>query len=61
MFKKSIKIKQQDNADCGAAALASACAYHGLKIPIARIRQYAFTDKKGTNVLGLVEAAENLA
>lgn len=60
MFKKSIKIKQQDNADCGAAALASACAYHGLKIPIARIRQYAFTDKKGTNVLGLVEAAENL-
>jgi ATP-binding cassette subfamily B protein len=31
-----------------------------LKLPIARIRQYAFTDKKGTNVLGMIEAAQRL-
>ncbi len=46
-------IKQHDITDCGAACLASIAAYYQLQIPIARIRQYAGTDKKGTNVLGL--------
>jgi ATP-binding cassette subfamily B protein len=31
-----------------------------LKFPLSRIRQYAFTDKKGTNVLGMIEAAQKL-
>ncbi|RKW53987.1 MAG: peptidase C39, partial [Prevotella sp.] len=60
MQNKGIKIKQQDITDCGAASLASVCAYYGLTFPIARIRQYAFTDKKGTNVLGMIEAAAKL-
>lgn len=60
MDKKSIKIKQHDITDCGAACLASVCAYYGLKFPVARIRQYAFTDQKGTNVLGMIEAANKL-
>jgi len=53
-------IKQHDITDCGAACLASISAHCQLQIPIARIRQYAGTDKKGTNVLGLLEAAEKL-
>ncbi len=53
-------IKQHDITDCGAACLASISAHYNLEIPIARIRQYAGTDKKGTNVLGLIEAAEKL-
>lgn len=53
-------IKQHDITDCGAACLASVAAHYKLQIPIARIRQYASTDKKGTNVLGMVEAAEKL-
>ncbi|TAL71183.1 MAG: peptidase domain-containing ABC transporter [Bacteroidetes bacterium] len=53
----SIKVKQRDITDCGAACLASVAAYYNLKLPVARIRQLAGTDKKGTNVLGLVEAA----
>lgn len=60
MFKRSIIIKQHDITDCGAACLASVCAYYGLQFPVARIRQYAFTDQKGTNVLGLIEAANKL-
>lgn len=60
MYRKGIKIKQHDITDCGAASLASVCAYHGLQYPVARIRQYAFTDQKGTNVLGLIEAAQKL-
>ncbi|GHV21855.1 bacteriocin cleavage/export ABC transporter [Bacteroidia bacterium] len=31
-----------------------------MKFPLSRIRQYAYTDEKGTNVLGLVEAAQKL-
>ena len=59
-MKKGIKIKQHDITDCGAACLASVCAHYGLQFPVARIRQYAFTDQKGTNILGLVEAANKL-
>ena len=53
----SIKVKQRDITDCGAACLASVAAHYKLRMPVARIRQLAGTDKKGTNVLGLVEAA----
>jgi len=59
-MKKGINIKQQDITDCGAACLASVAAYFGLKYPIARIRQFAFTDKKGTNITGMLEAAGKL-
>ncbi len=55
-----IRIKQHDITDCGAACLASISSHYHLEIPIARIRQYAGTDKKGTNILGLVEAAQKL-
>lgn len=59
-INKSTKIKQHDVTDCGAACLASVSAHYGLKLPIARIRQMASTDKKGTNVLGMIEAAQKL-
>ena len=53
-------VKQHDMRDCGAACLASVAAHYRLKMPIARIRQYACTDKQGTNVLGLIQAAEKM-
>jgi len=56
----NVKVKQRDITDCGAACLASVAAWYKLLIPVARIRQYAGTDKKGTNVLGLVKAAEKM-
>ncbi len=55
-----IRIKQHDITDCGAACLASIAAYYKFKIPISRIRQMASTDRKGTNLLGLIKAAEKL-
>jgi ATP-binding cassette subfamily B protein len=58
--ERKVGIKQHDITDCGAACLASVAAHYDLKLPIARIRQYASTDKKGTNVLGMIEAAEEL-
>lgn len=55
-----MKIKQRDITDCGAACLASIASHYKLNFPVARIRQLAGTDKKGTNVLGMIEAARKL-
>ncbi len=55
-----IKIKQRDITDCGAACLASVGEHYRLRIPVARIRQIAGTDQRGTNALGMVMAAEKL-
>jgi len=55
-----MKIKQRDISDCGSACLASVAAYYHLKMPVSRIRQIAGTDKRGTNVIGMVQAAEQL-
>jgi ABC-type bacteriocin transporter len=59
-MKKSIQVKQRDVSDCGAACLASVAAYYGLHTPVSSIRQFAGTDKQGTSLLGLIEAAEQL-
>mgnify|MGYP003623260258 FL=1 len=58
MAKKT--YKQHDITDCGAACLASIASHYGLRMPIARIRQLASTDKRGTNVAGMIEAAGKL-
>lgn len=56
----SIKVKQRDITDCGAACLASVASHYKLHLPVARIRQIAGTDKKGTNLLGMIKAAEKI-
>lgn len=52
-------IRQHDNSDCGAACLASIAAHYRLGLPLARIRQLADTSSKGTNLLGMINAATN--
>ena len=56
----SIKIKQHDIKDCGAACLASIGNHYKVNIPIARIRQFASTDTRGTNVLGIIQGADKM-
>ena len=55
-----VRVRQRDITDCGAACLVSVAAYYRLLVPVARIRQLAATDQKGTTVLGMVEAAQKL-
>ncbi|WP_194774720.1 peptidase domain-containing ABC transporter [Pararhodonellum marinum] len=55
-----VKVKQRDITDCGAACLASVASYYNLEMPVAKIRQMASTDQKGTNILGLIEAATKM-
>jgi ABC-type bacteriocin transporter len=59
-MRNVIKVKQRDLTDCGAACLASVAGHHKLLLPVARIRQYATTDQRGTNMLGMVKAATKL-
>lgn len=60
MIGLEMQIKQRDLTDCGASCLASVAAHYKLKLTVAKIRQYASTDAKGANVLGLIEAATKL-
>lgn len=53
-------VKQYDIADCGAACLATISKQYGLNTSITKIREVAGTDKQGTNVYGIVKAAEGL-
>ena len=53
-------IKQHDITDCGAACLATICKQNGYKTGITQIRDVAGTDKQGTNVYGVIKAAEQL-
>lgn len=57
---RTARIRQHDVTDCAAACLASVAAYHGYRLPIARIRQLASTERTGTSVLGVVEAATRM-
>ncbi len=59
-MNKNVLIKQRDITDCGAACLASIAASYKLKLPVSKIRQIASTDQKGTNVLGMIEAADKM-
>lgn len=60
LIGRSVRIRQRDVTDCGAARLASITSFYKLKIPVSRIRQLASTDRRGTNVAGMIDAAENL-
>jgi len=59
-MKSEVKIKQRDLKDCGAACIASVSAYFGAKLSIAKIRQIAHTDTRGTNVLGMIQGLESI-
>ncbi|MCL6613197.1 MAG: peptidase domain-containing ABC transporter [Firmicutes bacterium] len=58
IIKQYVCVKQHDITDCAAACLATIAKQYGLKISISKIRQIAGTDKQGTNVLGIIKAAE---
>jgi ABC-type bacteriocin/lantibiotic exporter with double-glycine peptidase domain len=60
VIRRVPRIRQRDGSDCGAACLASIAGWHRLRVPIARVRQFAYTDTRGTTALGLVRAATRL-
>jgi ABC-type bacteriocin transporter len=60
MLNRYVCVRQSDQSDCGAAALATVALHHGRAIALQQMRELAGTDRIGTNLLGLVEAAEQV-
>ncbi|HDS07561.1 MAG TPA: peptidase domain-containing ABC transporter [Bacteroides sp.] len=57
---RKVCIRQHDSSDCGPACIASVMAFYGTRIPLARIRQMAGTDRVGTSMYGVIRALEQL-
>lgn len=53
-------IKQFDSTDCAAACLAMVCLHYKKETTITKLRDVMGTDIKGTNLIGLSNAAEEL-
>ena len=60
MLRRYACVRQNDQSDCGAAALATVALHHGRPAGLEQLRDLAGTDRVGTNLLGLVRAAEQL-
>ncbi len=59
-MKKIRGVRQHDRSDCGAACLCSIARAFGYDMPLSKMRELASTDRNGSNVMGLVEAAEKM-
>lgn len=57
---KKLAFRQRDITDCGAACLRFIGAHYRRDVPVARLRQLAGTNQRGSTALGLVEAARQL-
>jgi ATP-binding cassette subfamily B protein len=60
VFRRFALVRQNDQSDCGAAALASVARHHRIPVSLEQMRELAGTDRVGTNLLGVVRAAEML-
>lgn len=60
MFRRYACVRQNDQSDCGAAALATIAMHYGRPLALQQMRDLAGTDRIGTNLLGLLQAAEKL-
>lgn len=53
-------VRQHDTTDCAAASLAMVCLHYKKEITITQLRDMMGTDLKGTNLVGLQKAANEL-
>jgi ATP-binding cassette subfamily B protein len=53
-------MRQRDQTDCGPTCLAYLCGRFGRPESVARLRQWAGTDRGGTSALGLIQAARRV-
>jgi ATP-binding cassette subfamily B protein len=53
-------MRQRDQTDCGPTCLAYLCGRFGRPESVARLRQWAGTDRGGSSALGLIQAARRV-
>src|SRR5262249_48830558 len=58
--RRFVVVRPSGPGDCGPAAMAAIATYYGRPIGLEQIRELTGTDRIGTNLLGLLQAAEKL-
>ena len=53
-------VRQNDQSDCGPACLAAISLHYGRPVRLQQMRDLAGTDRIGTNLVGMMQAAERL-
>src|SRR5262245_27784316 len=61
VWRRYACVRQSDQSDRGAAALATIALHYRRPIGVQQLRDLAGTDRVGTNLLGLLQAAEQLS
>jgi ATP-binding cassette, subfamily C, bacteriocin exporter len=59
-MRRYVLVRQNDQSDCGAAALATVALHHGRPAGLEQMRDLTGTDRQGANLLGMLRAAERL-
>jgi ATP-binding cassette, subfamily C, bacteriocin exporter len=59
-FRKFACVRQNDQSDCGPACLAAISLHYGRAVRLQQMRDLAGTDRIGTNLIGMIQAAERM-
>ncbi len=57
---RKILTKQHNDSDCGPACIVSVAAHYNLQLALAKVRELAETNEKGTNLMGMIKSAQKL-
>jgi HlyB family type I secretion system ABC transporter len=60
MWRRIPLVRQSDSSECGAAALATVAQHYQIPVGLQQLRDLTGTDRAGTTLLALLEAAERL-
>ncbi len=60
LLRRFACVRQNDQSDCGPACLATLSLHYGRAMRLEQIRTLAGTDRVGTNLLGMIQAAERM-
>jgi ATP-binding cassette subfamily B protein len=60
LFRRFACVRQNDQSDCGPACLAAISLHYGRAMRLEQMRELAGTDRIGTNLVGMLQAAERL-
>ena len=55
-----LKIRQQDEYDCGAASVSSVAAWYGVSVPLSKVRRVCGCTKEGITIKGIIDGAKTL-
>ena len=58
--KERICIQQHNESDCGAASLCAIAAWHGLFLPLSKVKSVCNCTKDGITIKGILEGAHSL-